>query len=216
MKRIKTIIFLLSLFVLSACLYSCNDNGEQQDSKYYAIKALDSYEDLESAFELIKIKHSPEPVYTVTDDFGEGYEVVYYFNTPHCHTTYPVSFEEYFTDKTYGKFETLIFLEDTVCEDEMHETDHIASYIDWYKEDPDYDKYTQYIPCQTVWIHETKAVETIEDISSMSYRLDEHPGHPYKFYHVSYGETDILSLRSCVELDDGFFNKFYEHLAIIE
>lgn len=213
-------IYIIFLCVFALLLSSCSKREGAGDSseergEYMAIKALDSYEQLLRAREIVRKNYNPKAEYSV-DSMGDGFTVWYLFSQPHEWTRYPIGFEEFFTDKTDGNFSTIICLDGQECYYKEEHAEHINT-VFLYPEDPDYERFTACLPCALVWVG-TRTAQPVEDPTLLSVSRNETDDdiRGYCVYNIYYGDTLIIRLHSCALLDDEFFDTFYEHLVIVE
>ena len=221
----KSVGVLLILLTLLSTLTGCytpgennngqgdgNQGGNQGEYEYYALKALYSYNDVMDALSLVRNRYDVKPTYTVSD-MGDDYTVVYQFFVGHCWTQYPIDYETFFTTKSTGFFNTYIFLNSETCALDEYHTKHVSSSIIVYRDDEDYDRiegYKMSYPC--VWLREiTKNVVDISDSSLLSY--SSLGGREVKNYDIYYNGKFIIEMVSCVELDDAFFDSFFNSLV---
>ncbi len=213
----KTISAILALVLMTFALFSCDFSLENNsDSKgYYSVKTLFSYDDVINALKIVGKRQDVKPAYTV-DDMGTGYTILYQFCVPHSWTEYPIDYENYFNTKSDGFFTTYIFVESKKCP--MHENGayHASNTLLAYKGDEDYDKirhYKESYACVRI-DNVTEDVVEIEDISLLSYRETELGVE--RVYDINYGNKTIMKLLSCNDLDDTFFDIFFDNIVIAE
>ena len=218
MKKIISLVLVLVIttLALSSCevrspIFSLFSKERSENVGYYSVKTLYSYDEVMDALSIVRQRYDIDPVYTVRD-MGEGYTVLYHFTQGHRWTEYPIDYETYFTTKSGGYFCTFIFLDGVDCLAYNHSTDHNYSRITVYKGDEDYDKIMEYNNSSTacvVFINDVmmkKAVD-IEDKSLLSYSKSG------ATYYITYNDEKIIHLESCVDLDDTFFERFYDSLV---
>lgn len=237
MKKTIAILILISMLVLSSCEYlpflsgdknegqnqntenqgetqqDTENEGETQEKMYYAVKTLYSYEDVMDALEIVRKKHNTRLSYTVKD-MGEDYTVFYQFVTPNCLTSYPIDYETYFTTKTFGTFETVIFLENTPCTKHTPSRHIATNLLKAYKGDEDYEMIFKYVTeYASVWLKDTsKILIDVTDKSKLTYASCALEN---RFeYYIFYDDNNILDLWSCVELDEAFFEVFFNSIVI--
>ena len=196
------------------------DETESRPSFHYAVKTLFSYDDVMSALEIVKQRHDVRPTYTVKD-MGDDYTVFYeFFDGPRL-MEYPIDYDTYFTTMSMGVFNTFIFLNNRSCPDADDHKFHPSTVITAYKEDENYDKLIQYIKENVcVWMTQKRGeVVEISDESLLTYEYiyTDIDGDTNRktVYYISYDDQKIMELWSCVELDDKFFEDFFNGLVTI-
>jgi hypothetical protein len=225
---IKFISVVLICILMMLSLTSCGllDNGEKNSDEeqkgtsdegkkgqYYAVKTLFTYDDVMEALAIVRERREVAPVYTVSD-MGDGYTVIYQFSVPNCRTVYPVDYDTYFTTKSNGDFLTCIFLEDQVCPGHRGYSLHGCNLIHAYKGDEDYETLINLNKSYaSVWVKSSEEinVEEIEIVELLSYKLfyiDDGA-----FYLIKYCGETIMEVRSCVELDDDFFEALFNSIV---
>lgn len=234
MKRIiiKAIASLLVVVLTSLTLFSC---GEQQNNNsnngnnnnnnnyigdgvtrdniyYYSVKTLYSYDDVMDALAIVRQRYKANPTYTVKD-MGDDYMIFYHFWVANRWTAYPIDYDTYFNTKSNGYFITYIYFENQSCDDSSHSGLHGSMAPEIYKEEEDYEKKMEYIkdnPC--VRVDEClNYYGEIEDPKYLSYQLlSSWRGGEYL---IRYRGNEIFKIGSCIELDDEFFDKFFECLV---
>ena len=226
MKRIitKTVASLLVIVLTVLALFSCggqqngdnnkNSTGDSRDNVYYySVKTLYSYDDVMDALSIVRKRIDVKPTYTVKD-MGDDYTIFYQFWVGHSWTAYPIDYDTYFSTKSDGYFVTYIFFENQSCDDSNHSDLHGRTSLVAYKEDTDYEKLIKYInghPC--VWVR--RDVDYFSEIKSRS-NLKYQPVSSFEDYYeyiISNWGNTILTLWSCIELDDTFFDKFFDSLV---
>lgn len=238
-KAIKLVSSVLILVILSLTLTSCgiidyfvemnneqNNNIEEQPQKkryYYGAKTLYSYDDVIAALSIVKQRYGKlEHRYTVKA-MGEDYIVFYQFVKFHANMEYPTDYDTYFTTIAGSYFHTFIFFENKACpgHDSGNAADNPANNLYAYKEDTDYDKLIKYKKekaCVSMATLNYSNVVEIEDVSLLSYSSRKYGDSDYA-YTIYYGgdeyskENGIVNLVSCVELDDEFFEVFFNSLV---
>ena len=180
---------------------------------YYSVKTLFSYDDVMNALSIVRQRQEVKPTYTVKD-MGEDYTIFYRFHVDNLWTAYPIDYDTYFNTKSDGYFETYIFFENQECSSEKHYPNHTNYYFS-YEEDEDYDKITKYRQENACIRIEVQRDERYVEITRKEllgyYELDGFS--KLHFYQVNYDGSDIISLVSCVELDDAFFDLFFDNLV---
>lgn len=215
-KLINRLIALVLLIVsVTMILVSCVT--EEKEKEYYAVKTLFSYNELNSALDIIRTYQSVKPTYTV-DYLGDDVTVLYHFTTGHRWTEYPVDFETFFTTKTSGFFTTFIVFNDKPCNTHHYgENEHGTSSLKVYRGDEDYDKLMNLKQLQGAKIRTSKAIE-IQDRSLINYRCVEYDDD-YNYhcvYYVYYDKTRIISIESCSALDEDFLCKIFDNLILVK
>lgn len=215
-KLINRLIALVLLIVsVTMILVSCVT--EEKEKEYYAVKTLFSYNELNSALDIIRTYQSVKPTYTV-DYLGDDVTVLYHFTTGHRWTEYPVDFETFFTTKTSGFFTTFIVFNDKPCNTHHYgENEHGTSSLKVYRGDEDYDKLMNLKQLQGAKIRTSKAIE-IQDRSLINYRCVEYDDD-YNYhcvYYVYYDKTRIISIESCSALDENFLSAIFDHLILVK
>ena len=183
--------------------------GRPENKMYGAVKVLYSYEEVMSALDIVRDRVEVEPIYTV-EDMGDGYTVLYYFVREGSWAEYPIDYEEYFTETSIGFFTTFIFLNDKECPGHENYGKCAPAGFSINKYDEDYDILAEYRSYAGVKILENKADVEIVDRSLLSYSGHYSDGAIYSVY---YNGENILRLVSCVELNDTFFEVFFENLV---
>ena len=188
-------------------------NGvRNENSHYYSVKTLYSYKDVMDALEIVKERYNVKPTYTV-DNMGENYTVFYHFWVGHCWTEYPIDYETYFTTKSFGSFNTYIFMENQKCPGHENPSEHAAHSFITYEEEEDYEKLNKYYKENAcIWMTRiSKNVVEIEDRDLLTYRGGGETGLIY--YSIYYENKEIMDLQSCVKLDEAFFDDFFNSLV---
>lgn len=188
-------------------------SDEEKKGQYYAVKTLFTYDDVMEALAIVRERREVAPVYTVSD-MGDGYTVIYQFIVPHCRTVYPVDYDTYFTTKANGFFFTCIFLEDQTCPGHSSYAYHGFNGLHAYREDEDFDKLyhlNRAYASVRVRSFEGINVENIENVEFLRYT--EVLTSDGAVYNVSYWGDKIMELTSCVELDDDFFEAFFNNIV---
>ena len=188
-------------------------SDEEKKGQYYAVKTLFTYDDVMEALAIVRERREVAPVYTVSD-MGDGYTVIYQFSVPNCRTVYPVDYDTYFTTKSNGDFLTCIFLEDQVCPGHRSYSLHGCNLIHAYKGDEDYETLINLKKLYaSVWVKSSEEinVENIENVEFLRYT--EVLTSDGAVYNVSYWGDKIMELTSCVELDDDFFEAFFNNIV---
>lgn len=222
MKKTISICLLIAILCSALMLSSCSsiknwllDNFVSQgpdNVKYYATKNLYSYDDLIDALAIVGEKHELNPTYTV-EDMGEGYTVVYNFWNA-VETEYPIDYESFFTTKSNGGFSTYIFMDGQPCPGHEDHTMHGSDGMYLVKYDEDFEKLSGYDSLVGVYMHShTFDVVELEDKELLSYRESISDGNI--LYFVYYGEKEIMRLKSCVTLDNAFFERFFAALVVV-
>ena len=193
-------------------------NGVLKENIHYiSAKTLFSYEYVMDALAIVRQRRDVDPTYTVKD-MGEDYTVLYNFLVNNAWTEYPIDYDTYFNTKSNGHFTTYIFFENQGCSYEEHYPKHTYGYV-LYKEDEDYDIITKYMKenaCITVIVERDCIVDEIEWVMNLSYSVfypeyfDQYGQYAYTIRHRG---IIIMNLYSCVELDDAFFDLFFENLV---
>lgn len=227
-RIIKTISLCVAIILTLLTLFSCNPptNSEQENggnntnvgstgtSHYIGVKTLYSYEDVMDALAIVRQRCEVEPTYTVKD-MGEEYTIFYQFWKPHYNRPYPIDYDVYFTSQSYGLFFTYIFLENQTCSGETHPGKVHAPGLYAYKEDEDYEKLRQYKrnkACITINVARDCSVSAIGNLMNLSYSRDPYNNEQYG-YSVCLRGKEIMYLESCIELDDAFFEVFFENIV---
>ena len=221
----KKIIACCLITILILSFVGCNFGGEQQQQEggeertlyHFSKKAIDSYESLVSAWDIIENsgnKIGDISPYAVKDSLGEDYKVLYYFEQPCKDTYYPISFEEFFEKQTNGVFTNKIYLlndedYDNCCDENPHIHDLLL-----YKEDEDYEKFSKYNGYPVIDVAGFYAVK-IENKELVSLVEDEKTANGRYGYTVRYGDRDILSIESCVFITDDLLDLIIENLVIL-
>lgn len=220
----KKIVILCLITILTFSFASCNFGSEQQQEDgvertlyHFAKKAIDSYESLVSAWNIIE--NSGNQIgdispYAVKDSLGEDYKVLYYFEQPCKDTYYPIGFEEFFSNQTNGVFTNKIYLlngegYENCCDGDPHSHDLLL-----YKEDGDYQKFSKYNGYPVIDVSGFYAVE-MENKELVSLVEKEKTASGRFGYTVRYGDRDILSIESCVIITDDLLNLIINNLAIL-
>ena len=193
-------------------------NGELKENiHYHSVKTLFSYDDVMDALTIVRQRRNVEPTYTVKD-MGEDYTIFYRFLVNNSWTEYPIDYDTYFNTKSDGYFTTYIFFENQGCSYEEHYPKHTNSYFS-YKEDEDDEIITIYRKenaCITVSVPSDCSVQEIEWKMNLSYSVlypeyfDQYGQFAYTIRHRG---IIIMNLYSCVELDDAFFDLFFDSLV---
>ena len=208
------LIFVISALVLSSCAYIDAYVKEHiiqprpENKMYGAVKALYSYEDVMDALAIVREKHEVSPRYTV-DDMGEGYTVVYHFINPGRTVEYPIDYDTYFNEMSFGGFNTFIVLEDQECPGHTNTGDCPQNDLIVNKYDEDYEKITDLRSHALVELkHNHNTFVEIENRDLLSYK--DIGGNKYQIF---YEDTNILELESFIELDEDFFELFFDRLV---
>ena len=207
------LVFVISALVLSSCAYIDAYVKEHiiqprpENEMYGAVKALYSYEDVMDALAIVREKHEVSPRYTV-DDMGEGYTIVYYF-FDYRTVKYPIDYDTYFNEMSFGKFITFIVLENQECPGHTNTGDCPQNDLSVNKYDEDYEKITDLKSHALVKLmHNHDTFVKIENRDLLSYK--DIGGNKYQIF---YKDTNILELVSCVELGEEFFEVFFNSLV---
>lgn len=205
------LIFVISALVLSSCAYIDAYVKEHiiqprpENEMYGAFKMLYSYEETMDAIEIVRERVEVAPTYTVKD-MGDEYTVLYQFSKNGIWTEYPIDYETYFGSVSTGHLSTYIIFNDLECPGHTNPGDCVGNFLRVNKYDEDYDRITGYWYHAGVRVVELRYVE-IEDKSLLSYQnygqLDT----------VYYDGVEIINLYSCVELDEDFFEVFFNSLV---
>lgn len=229
----KKVIAIFTIFALTILLAGCelfsekatggdeNNNGpagnRPPNSKYQAAIALDSYEELLSAWELNKAKGEPPKCYSFAD-LGENYQPVYYFTYYNVWTVYPLSVEDFFAN-SLGAQEvstTVYRTENGYCEAHGDEINTKAYYM---ASDEIYE-YTRYPSISIVKIGNLDEDEIIEidDVSLLTAELTEAPddGKCGYEYLCSYNGEPVFKLYSCLELTEESMSFLFEHVIVLK
>ena len=216
MKKAVCILLVMLVVLLCAYILFSNQLDSQGEGEYYSVKTLFTYDDLVAATDILRENGKLQPTYTVNID-SDDFSVVYHFNSPNNRTTYPIDFETYFNTKANGTFYTCIIFNEACSLHHFGEAQHALSHLKVYNGDEDYDKIRELMAREGVWIRTETAVE-IEDpelISYTYYRSFTDTDTGAFHYTVRYGDTKIMELISCTELDDAFLSLIFENLIII-
>ena len=184
-----------------------------ENEGYYAVKTLFSFEDVMAGLQLTRERFEVDPVYTV-DNMGEDYTVIYHFTEGHSYTKYPIDFETYFSTKSYGHFTTYIMINNQECPGCGYNGKCNKTGIFIYKGDENYERVMEYkeSTCAYVKISENENVIPIENINLLSYSHRTNTRH----YDVTYDGEKIMTLYSCVELNNEFFDRFFDSIVTTE
>ena len=232
MKKLIAFVLLLSVLVLSSCEYlpflsndeietpvpegesqQNNENDDGKQKRYWGTKTLHSYDDLLDALSIVRQYHKPKHQYTVKD-MGENYAVIYNFYEPHAWISYPIDYETYFTTVSDGDFSTFIFFENQSCPGHDSHSSCGSSWMYANRGEEDYEELLDYHNnhASVGLINKANPVE-ITDISELSYK--GYDMCDYFSYDVMYSGKIIIELSSCIELDEAFFEAFFNSLVIV-
>ena len=209
------------------------DTEPELTGAYWGTKVLDSLEDLKLAKTIINDtnpRNSEWSHYAVMDSIGEEYKVFYLFNFPHANMTYPVSFEDFFSNRMcWSSFTTYIYLindEEHICDHEhtgITDESDIAAWIHYLDEESlnmvdDYCGKYALISFSTV---EVKG-EPLIDIASISDRslltikqYESSINKGINVYNLYYDSKHILTLCSCLDLSLDDINHILDNLTIV-
>jgi hypothetical protein len=231
MKKIVSMTLVLAMTTLM--LSSCNllDYGEEllvslgivnkkehsddleQTSRppvQFTAKVLFSYDDVMKGLGIVREKYYVDPEYTV-DYMGEDYIILYYFRFGWWEIEYPIDFETYFSTFSNGDFITIIFLKNQTCTTTGR---HGHSPLMLSPNDENYAEVLQLKKsyASVYMMNEMGAdVRKLTDFSLFSYYKSTINDDIH--YFVKYDGKPIITLWSCVELDDKFFEDFFNGLV---
>jgi hypothetical protein len=208
------------------------DTEPELTGAYWGTKVLDSIEDLKSAMNLINDNSTYRkcPHYAVMDSIGEEYKVFYLFNFPHANMTYPVSFEDFFSNRMcWSSFSTYIYLvndEEHICNYEHTGASDEADIAFWINPlDTDslsmVENYCgRYAIISFATIYDGK--EPLVDIASISDRslitikqYESSINKGINVYNLYYDSKHILTLSSCLDLSLDDINHILDNLTIV-
>lgn len=220
MKNIKKILAALLLISTLVTVVGCGDavGGRPlfapADAKYWGNFAIDSFDELKSAVEIGKengTSINKSNRYTLNDSFGEGYGVVYYFQSPAAWISYPVTVEEYFGKGGPGlsaELTTYVFYKDKdLCE---CGGDHSI----FENVDEAYTDLAKY-PYVSIRLFDfDESVTRAELIDELEMVATYQNGSRYE-YEWSYDGRKIMQFSSCFELSSTELHSLMDHLEIL-
>lgn len=235
MKKIIAVFLIVSIVF---CFVGCNvfshekpqdDSIQNENKKVFhngIKKAVDSYDDLLRAWNMINDNdhnfYSLTP-YVVKNDPDGRFKVVYYFYEDNRNAYYPISFDDFFTNESYGLFVNKIYLldmsgNDCLHEDSKYSNDPFAKYSHMpflYEEDEDYEKFKEYEEYPVINLAGSFAVQ-IEDRSLVSI-VETKSDNTYRYgYDIYYSKQKIITVDSCVPIDENLLNVILDNLVILK
>lgn len=186
---------------------------ENPNARYWGLYAIESYSDLQCAWDLMKKTNGngiSKTYYIFDGDLSDEYRTVYFFQSPNAWITYPITTEEYFTDTNMMLTVTLTSIlfsnEEIICES-----------CDPSRHSGDISELSDYSECRKrpfITIDPITIME-IEDTSLIaldgSYVIDS-----YHVYSFSYDGTPVFRINSCLELSDAQLTELVEHITLLK